>query len=104
MAEEIPAAVLVGLVKAQAWTPDQGLLYASNISDAHRRVEALLELLSVVEVGDRDRLLGAALSSARGAEDVVEFAAYRRSAVHWPKLSSAVENADGWLIEQVEFL
>jgi hypothetical protein len=69
IAEEIPAALLVALVKQQVWTPAQGLAYASNIADDAMRVDTLLDLAQAGPLANRDQLLGAAIAAARGATD-----------------------------------
>ena len=72
IAQEIPTALLVALVRQQVWTPAQGLAYASNIAEDASRVHTLLDLADAVTLGHRDQLLSAAMAAARSVADPEE--------------------------------
>jgi hypothetical protein len=44
LAQNLPRALLIGLVDSCIWTPNQGLTYASHIPDARSRSKTLIEL------------------------------------------------------------
>ncbi len=46
LAANLPAKLLVALVKNKVWTPEQGLAYALQKPESKEKVEALIELIN----------------------------------------------------------
>lgn len=69
LAANVPAQLLVALVKNNFWTPEQGLAYALQNPDPNQKVNSLTELVNYLPPNLQDLALQKALEAARAIQD-----------------------------------
>lgn len=65
LAENMPPALLIALVKEKVWTPEQGLTWARRISEPSRRARSLTDLAPQLPEPLRGQVLREALTAAQ---------------------------------------
>jgi hypothetical protein len=69
LAANLPADLLVALVKNKMWTPEQGLAYALQKPEPQEKVNSLAELVNYLPANLQELALQKALTAARAIQD-----------------------------------